>query len=717
MAHKYLSTEVGNLKYAYSFKKLVSGYSGNCVKVRRSSDDTTQDIGFSGDDLDTSSLTTFLSGSNGFIDTWYDQTSTVDLVQATASHQPRIIQEDGEWTVYFDGTSSSMQLENGASLTTATNSILHTIWKPDTTETSAQAGFQFGSSDQQFQAWNTAGQSPYIQTKTSQTYETDALQDGKWRQHAISFYNGTMTPYEMGTPMGSSASKTNPDMVHFYVGGNNTTAFQGHITEVVWIDAVKSERDIWEVSLNNYASTLFNFDNIILHIGDSLTTGIYPTEGSAWAQVLHSSLGTNYWFTQAKAGNTLGQWITDVGRLEHFGQERFLPSSNGSKTAIVWLGTNDITAGATGAVTYARYQTLVRHLKTSGFGSIIALTCLPRTESGVTTVTHATERASFNTLLKADSETALVVDLDTNSNLTDETNTTYFEGDQVHLNTAGAAEVASTVETALTNAGFNFDTQGVGNMGITFALRGDSLDARYSNAGKTPGSTGNTPAEITADQAGINGSTSIDLAGSFLTQRPLIYVGRSNLPAGKPRSVRMRVKLASKGANQGLFHLGLMTRNSFNSFYAYATTGGEITCGVANNLAQTDEGTTSGASLTDIATDGGSATWHKICCTWTGDTTANGLEVWVDGTRVLQDTMTRALPTLTTSEINAAANIIIGSTGAVVNTHFYLDEFIIDDTVVDGSAYTGDSAYISVNSFDGVAAAQGVSTSSLGIFG
>jgi hypothetical protein len=61
---------------AYSLRKLSpnSVYSGHCIEVRRSSDNTTQNIGFDIDgNLDTSNLLSFVGAGNGFVRTWYDQ--------------------------------------------------------------------------------------------------------------------------------------------------------------------------------------------------------------------------------------------------------------------------------------------------------------------------------------------------------------------------------------------------------------------------------------------------------------------------------------------------------------------------------------------------------------------------------------------------------------------------------------------------------------------
>ena len=77
---------------AFSMRKVRAAYSGNCLKVRRSSDNTTQDIGFSGGWLDESAVTTFVGANDGFVDTWYDQSGNgFNAVQATTSSQPRLV--------------------------------------------------------------------------------------------------------------------------------------------------------------------------------------------------------------------------------------------------------------------------------------------------------------------------------------------------------------------------------------------------------------------------------------------------------------------------------------------------------------------------------------------------------------------------------------------------------------------------------------------------
>ena len=95
---------------AYSLRLLDNTYTGDAIVVRRSSDNTTQNIGFVNNELDTASLESFCSGTDGFVTTWYDQSGNGnDAAQATASSQPKIVSagstilDNGKPAVYFNG--------------------------------------------------------------------------------------------------------------------------------------------------------------------------------------------------------------------------------------------------------------------------------------------------------------------------------------------------------------------------------------------------------------------------------------------------------------------------------------------------------------------------------------------------------------------------------------------------------------------------------------
>ena len=83
------------LKYAYAFAQI--NYSSmNCFRVRRSSDNAEQDIGFVGREIDLVTLYSFVGSGNGFVTILYNQGldgSLYDLSQSTAGNQPQIVRD------------------------------------------------------------------------------------------------------------------------------------------------------------------------------------------------------------------------------------------------------------------------------------------------------------------------------------------------------------------------------------------------------------------------------------------------------------------------------------------------------------------------------------------------------------------------------------------------------------------------------------------------
>jgi 3D (Asp-Asp-Asp) domain-containing protein len=98
-----------NAAAAYSVRKLRTAYTGNAIRVRRSSDNTEQDIGFVSGNLDTTALTSFCSGTNGFVTTWYDQSGNGrNATQTTAANQPQIVSSGSVLTL--TGVGSAMPI-------------------------------------------------------------------------------------------------------------------------------------------------------------------------------------------------------------------------------------------------------------------------------------------------------------------------------------------------------------------------------------------------------------------------------------------------------------------------------------------------------------------------------------------------------------------------------------------------------------------------------
>lgn len=139
----YLLDDYPAAAAAYSLRLLRSAYTGSAIRVRRASDNTEQDVGFVNNELDTATLTSFCSGTNGFVKTWYDQSGNGrDATQATASNQPQIVSsgsvilQDTKPAIQF-GLSSGMRLEVSYNVTSPIRSF--TTFKA----TLANGGFVF----------------------------------------------------------------------------------------------------------------------------------------------------------------------------------------------------------------------------------------------------------------------------------------------------------------------------------------------------------------------------------------------------------------------------------------------------------------------------------------------------------------------------------------------------------------------------------------------
>lgn len=122
----YLLTDYPNAEVAYSVRKLRAAYLGECLRVRRSSDNTEQDIGFVNNELDTAALKIFVGANSAYVTKWYNQANAdagSDAAQSTSGNQPRIMNSgvidrvqnnNGDWivSVLFDGSNDYLQFSD-----------------------------------------------------------------------------------------------------------------------------------------------------------------------------------------------------------------------------------------------------------------------------------------------------------------------------------------------------------------------------------------------------------------------------------------------------------------------------------------------------------------------------------------------------------------------------------------------------------------------------
>jgi len=168
----YPLSNVTGATAAYGLRRLRGGYSGNLIKVRRSSDNTTQDISYDGCcNLDVKSLLSFVGSGDGFIDTWYDQSGNgYNLTQATTAQQPQIVSSGslymlkGEPMIYFNGSNTQYLTNTGLAANTSTTASAIVLAAQNTSSFYSRLMSIWNTSATQ--DWNNDASASIIQTET-----------------------------------------------------------------------------------------------------------------------------------------------------------------------------------------------------------------------------------------------------------------------------------------------------------------------------------------------------------------------------------------------------------------------------------------------------------------------------------------------------------------------------------------------------------------------
>ena len=256
---------------AYSVRKLRSAYTGSCMRVREDGTDTETDIPFdTNGDLDTAAIGTHCGSNNGFVVTWYEQsTNGRDIEQPTAgtpSLQPKIYDGTTQ-SVVTDGISSIPAIYFDGSNALESSSFT-TVSQPLTVFHSLTLTQAFGSTKY---IWSLQGISGGVNNMADDGAKWKYWYGGAFDrgvgtsgigQHLLtSLADGTdSTVWQNGTMViegRQDAGSVGMDQI--YLGGwiNTTNQFDGYINE--WIiyptdqDAANNRSGI-ESDINTYFS-------------------------------------------------------------------------------------------------------------------------------------------------------------------------------------------------------------------------------------------------------------------------------------------------------------------------------------------------------------------------------------------------------------------------------------------------------------------------------
>ncbi|EZP81713.1 hypothetical protein BV97_02371 [Novosphingobium resinovorum] len=143
---------------AYGLGKLVAGYDGPALRVRRASDGAEQDIGFAGQALDIAVAAAFMGTSTLGVALVYDQTGNGrHLTQPSASAQPSLWLGEGGPTVTNYDTDSPMLIPATLAIPRADCAVFMVARTPGQAATCAYWAFGAGTTDYGLTSPRTAG--------------------------------------------------------------------------------------------------------------------------------------------------------------------------------------------------------------------------------------------------------------------------------------------------------------------------------------------------------------------------------------------------------------------------------------------------------------------------------------------------------------------------------------------------------------------------------
>lgn len=235
-------------------------------------------------------------------------------------------------------------------------------------------------------------------------------------------------------------------------------------------------------------------------------------------------------------------------------------------------------------------------------------------------------------------------------------------------------------------------------MGAIFALRGDSLDARYSKSGKTPSiyrSSGLVdPAILIDNGAGIFGSRLIDFSNNTAL-KSLAFPARQNWSRNAALAVLMRIVPGWTGAptaSQGLFMKSADGFLKADHLEWFVTTAGRFQFFMTDRFGATILNAVSANVINFVA-----GTPIDMMISWDGLGGAGKFKISINGVEL--ETITMAART---ADPNAIGSISIGNSPNGARSNFKLNELVVFDNA-EAHVYAARTDFYAVAALDGEA--------------
>ena len=237
---------------AYSLRKISNSYSGSAIRVRRSSDNTEQDIGFSGVNLDTTALTSFVGAGSGFITIWYDQSGNVnDSYNTVGGTQPRIVNSG---TIEVQNSKPSIRfISASAHELVLTNTLnINTSWSCYSVLSRASTSDSIASICNN----TTAGYTVFLNSNVNYVWYTNTLRQSNntlTNLNLYSVYNNDTNIYINNVANATSLTLTLAGNNFNRIAKRGNTNPQGYISEMIFYPTSQlSNNSLININITNY---------------------------------------------------------------------------------------------------------------------------------------------------------------------------------------------------------------------------------------------------------------------------------------------------------------------------------------------------------------------------------------------------------------------------------------------------------------------------------
>lgn len=397
--------------FAYGTIKLASGFGGNSFNAIRTSDSAALDIPFvtTANGLNLAVLDAFSPGITVRVATWYDQSGNVNNATAIAANRPAVSSSNVIGTtrsVVFDTTHASstgpaftgMAIPSAGAATAGAISFITlmrlvnnlAMFPIELTGTNTVWG-GYAASSPVFVLNRTAGQIKNIAHKPYATPEVYAF--------SLAFGSSTLVigNQQLTTASGSGVSTA---LTSATLGSSVSAATSGGLEMIV---ALGYARQLSTSEMTNGIAAIYRESGVtpqvrdnLMVVGDSITAGTFQTLDINYARRIIPGLAL------PMNVSVDGRFGTSIAALDAAfasgvnvsGAYNPLATNN---IMTIFAGTNDITGGATGAVTWAHLASFAAQARAAGW-KVALTTMLPR--AGLTTPQQA-EWATYNSLIRA----------------------------------------------------------------------------------------------------------------------------------------------------------------------------------------------------------------------------------------------------------------------------------------------------------------------------